>query len=133
MLSESLDLVGHWQSERRRCEQLLPSPWRTENRVWARVSQWTVSLDDDHPIMLVAESRAPIKCDSTIRLFHVTTKRNLHSHNYASPLSNNQEVSAYGENGVGDEGDRWKLVCTTKNDYWQRKDPIRLQHVVTGK
>ncbi|CAF3434614.1 unnamed protein product [Rotaria sp. Silwood1] len=79
------------------------------------------------------ERGAPIKCDTIIRLFHVTTRRNLHSHNYASPLSNNQEVSAYGEDGVGDEGDRWKVVCTTKNDYWLRADPIRLQHVATGK
>ena len=77
--------------------------------------------------------RTPIKCDSVVRLFHVTTRRNLHSHNYQSPLSNNQEVSAYGEDGVGDEGDRWKVVCTTKNDYWLRADPVRFQHVVTGK
>lgn len=79
------------------------------------------------------ERGTPIQCDSVIRLFHVTTRRNLHSHNYPSPLSNNQEVSAYGEDGVGDDGDRWKVVCTTKNDYWLRKDPIRFQHVVTGK
>lgn len=63
----------------------------------------------------------------------MTTRRNLHSHNYPSPLSNNQEVSAYGEEGVGDEGDRWKVVCSTKNDYWVRNDPVRFQHVVTGK
>ncbi len=84
-------------------------------------------------IILCDYRRTPIKCDSVIRLFHVTTRRNLHSHNYPSPLSNNQEVSAYGEDGVGDEGDRWKVVCTTKNDYWLRKDSIRFQHVVTGK
>jgi dolichyl-phosphate-mannose--protein O-mannosyl transferase len=79
------------------------------------------------------DSRTPIQCDSVIRLMHVTTRRNLHSHNYPSPLSNNQEVSAYGEDGVGDEGDRWKVVCTTKNDFWLRKDSVRFQHVVTGK
>jgi dolichyl-phosphate-mannose--protein O-mannosyl transferase len=83
--------------------------------------------------MFVYSYRTPIKCDNVIRLFHVTTRRNLHSHTYPSPLSNNQEVSAYGEDGVGDEGDRWKVICTTKNDYWLRKDPIRFQHVVTGK
>ena len=63
----------------------------------------------------------------------MTTRRNLHSHHYPSPLSNNQEVSAYGEDGVGDDGDRWKVVCSTKNDYWVRNDPVRFQHVVTGK
>ncbi len=74
--------------------------------------------------------RTPIKCDSTIRLLHVTTKRNLHSHEFVSPLSHNQEVSASGEDG---EGDLWKVVCTSRNDYWLRKDGIRLQHVVSGK
>ncbi|UJR08721.1 hypothetical protein I4U23_012978 [Adineta vaga] len=75
----------------------------------------------------------PIKCDSIIRLIHVVTKRYLHSHDFASPLSHNQEVSAFGEDGVGDAGDRWKVMCTGRNDYWLRKDGIRLQHVVTGK
>lgn len=79
------------------------------------------------------ERGSPIKCDSIVRLFHITTRRNLHSHNYQSPLSNNQEVSAYGEDGAGDEGDRWKVVCTTKNDFWLRKDTVRFQHVSTGK
>ncbi|CAF0942110.1 unnamed protein product [Adineta ricciae] len=92
-------------------------------------SYWQVRGD----IRNDCERGTPIKCDSVVRLFHVTTRRNLHSHNYQSPLSNNQEVSAYGEDGVGDEGDRWKVVCTTKNDYWLRADPVRLQHVVTGK
>jgi dolichyl-phosphate-mannose--protein O-mannosyl transferase len=78
-------------------------------------------------------NRSPIKCDSIVRIIHVTTKRYLHSHDFASPLSHNQEVSAYGEDGAGDEGDRWKVVCTSRNDYWLRKDGIRLQHVVTGK
>jgi dolichyl-phosphate-mannose--protein O-mannosyl transferase len=82
---------------------------------------------------LIDSCRAPIKCDSTIRLLHVATKRSLHSHNFVSPLSHNQEVSAYGENGVGDDGDLWKVVCTSRNDYWLREDGVRLQHVVTGK
>ncbi|CAF0837242.1 unnamed protein product [Adineta steineri] len=91
-------------------------------------SYWQVRGD----IRNDCERGTPIKCENIIRLFHVTTRRNLHSHKYTSPLSNNQEVSAYGEDGVGDEGDRWKVVCTTKNDFWLRKDAIRLQHVSTG-
>ncbi len=82
---------------------------------------------------LIEYYRAPIKCNSIIRLFHVTTKRNLHSHNFDSPLSHNQEVSAYGDEGVSDEGDLWKVVCTSQNDYWLRKDSVRFQHVATGK
>ncbi|CAF2512862.1 unnamed protein product [Rotaria sp. Silwood2] len=75
----------------------------------------------------------PIKCDSMIQLLHVATRKNLHSHDFSSPLSHNQEVSAYGENGLSDEGDQWKVICTSRNDYWMRKDWIRLQHVATGK
>lgn len=75
----------------------------------------------------------PIQCDSIIRMLHVQTEKNLHSHDFQSPLSHNQEVSAYGENGIGDEGDLWKVICTSRNDYWLRQDPIRLQHVETGK
>ena len=39
------------------------------------------------------------------------TKKNLHSHNERAPLSGEQEVSAYGQDGDGDSGDDWVLVC----------------------
>lgn len=48
--------------------------------------------------------REPIACGTTIRLEHLATGKNLHSHHFPSPLSNNQEVSAFGENGEGDTG-----------------------------
>jgi dolichyl-phosphate-mannose--protein O-mannosyl transferase len=48
--------------------------------------------------------RQPIECGQTIRMTHVSTNRNLHSHHFQSPLSHNLEVSAYGDNGEGDEG-----------------------------
>ncbi|XP_041476222.1 stromal cell-derived factor 2-like [Lytechinus variegatus] len=71
----------------------------------------------------------PIKCGSTIRLQHIATKRNLHSHHFQSPLSSNQEVSSFGENGDGDEGDNWAVVCSTSN--WKRSEPVRFKHVAT--
>lgn len=41
-----------------------------------------------------------------IRLEHMLTKRNLHSHReFDSPSSRQQEVCAYGENGLGDPND----------------------------
>jgi dolichyl-phosphate-mannose--protein O-mannosyl transferase len=73
---------------------------------------------------------APIKCNSVIRLTHLNTQKNLHSHHFQSPLSHNYEVSAFGESGEGDEGDLWKLICT--GNYWRRSDKVRLQHVVTN-
>ena len=75
--------------------------------------------------------RNPVKCGSTIRLVHQTTKRFLHSHLFQSPLSNNQEVSAFGENGIGDDGDHWSVICTSK--YWNRSDRVRFKHTLTKK
>lgn len=46
----------------------------------------------------------PIKCGQTVRLTHMNTGRNLHSHHFQSPLSSNYEVSAFGEDGQGDDG-----------------------------
>jgi dolichyl-phosphate-mannose--protein O-mannosyl transferase len=43
-----------------------------------------------------------IKCGDHIRFQHLSTGKNLHSHLFKSPLTNNQEVSGFGENGEGD-------------------------------
>lgn len=75
--------------------------------------------------------RSPIKCNSVVRLQHVATKKNLHSHYFTSPLSGNQEVSCYGDDdGEGDSGDNWTVVCN--NDYWRRDTPVKLKHVDTA-
>ncbi|XP_072029403.1 stromal cell-derived factor 2-like [Amphiura filiformis] len=71
----------------------------------------------------------PVKCGSTIRLMHVSTRRNLHSHHFSSPLSHNQEVSCFGEDGTGDDGDHFSVLCSTTN--WKRNEPVRFKHVVT--
>ena len=40
-----------------------------------------------------------VECGQEIRLTHQSTLKNLHSHHFSSPLSNQQEVSAFGEDG----------------------------------
>ncbi|XP_041360908.1 stromal cell-derived factor 2-like [Gigantopelta aegis] len=72
----------------------------------------------------------PIKCGQTIRLMHLSTRRNLHSHHFQSPLSRNLEVSAFGEEGEGDEGDNWVIVCP--GQHWLRSEKVRIKNVVTG-
>ncbi|XP_022091175.1 stromal cell-derived factor 2-like [Acanthaster planci] len=72
----------------------------------------------------------PVKCGSTIRLMHVDTRKNLHSHHFSSPLSHNQEVSGFGEDGVGDDGDNWVVTCSST--HWKRNEPVRFKHVVTN-
>ena len=44
----------------------------------------------------------PVECGQHIRFEHTTTSRNLHSHHFGSPLSNAQEVSAFGDEGKKD-------------------------------
>ncbi|XP_005191990.1 stromal cell-derived factor 2 [Musca domestica] len=75
------------------------------------------------------ERGEPIKCGDIVRLEHLSTHKNLHSHFFSSPLSGEQEVSAYGENGVGDTGDHWELICS--NESWMRDAHVRLRHVDT--
>ena len=53
----------------------------------------------------------PITCEQIIRLEHSQTGRNLHSHNIPSPLSRKNEVSGFGDEGEGDEGDNWIVEC----------------------
>ncbi|XP_037080260.1 stromal cell-derived factor 2-like [Pollicipes pollicipes] len=72
----------------------------------------------------------PLPCGTKLRLQHLTTKKFLHSHHFSSPLSRNQEVSAFGTKGEGDSGDNWELVCS--GDDWRRGDTVMLRHVDTG-
>lgn len=81
----------------------------------------------------VCEAGAPIKCGDIVRLEHMATRRNLHSHLFKAALSGNQEVSGYGEGDVGDTGDNWKIICETSDKIWQREAPVNLVHVDTGK
>eukprot|EP00027_Filamoeba_sp_ATCC50430_P005215 CAMPEP_0168552928 /NCGR_PEP_ID=MMETSP0413-20121227/6980_1 /TAXON_ID=136452 /ORGANISM="Filamoeba nolandi, Strain NC-AS-23-1" /LENGTH=165 /DNA_ID=CAMNT_0008583579 /DNA_START=146 /DNA_END=640 /DNA_ORIENTATION=- len=73
----------------------------------------------------------PIKHGDVIRLQHLGTGRNLHSHLHKSPLTNQQEVSAFGDEGHGDTGDNWRVVA--KTDVWSRADTVRLQHADTNR
>ncbi|XP_054250529.1 stromal cell-derived factor 2 [Indicator indicator] len=77
----------------------------------------------------VCERGTPVRCGQAIRLTHLGTGRNLHSHHFASPLSGNQEVSAFGEAGEGDYLDDWTVVCS--GTYWVRDGEVRFQHTST--
>ena len=53
----------------------------------------------------------PVKCGDVIRLEHMETSKNVHSHDVRSPLSGKSEVSGFGDDGEGDNGDDWKIEC----------------------
>eukprot|EP00118_Oscarella_pearsei_P024821 m.306875 g.306875 ORF g.306875 m.306875 type:complete len:204 (+) comp41662_c0_seq1:70-681(+) len=90
-------------------------------------SYWVVKGTEEKP----CRRGEAVKCGATIRLNHLNTRLNLHSHLFQSPLSNHQEVSAFGENGVGDTGDFWLLQCD--DDLWERDEAIKFKHKDTGK
>jgi len=53
--------------------------------------------------------REPIKCGDVIRLQHLQTRLFLHSHFFQSPLSQNQEVSCFGDGtDTGGDESKWK-------------------------
>ncbi|XP_021040685.1 stromal cell-derived factor 2-like protein 1 [Mus caroli] len=72
----------------------------------------------------------PVRCGQAVRLTHVLTGKNLHTHHFPSPLSNNQEVSAFGEDGEGDDLDLWTVRCS--GQHWEREASVRFQHVGTS-
>lgn len=73
-----------------------------------------------------------IRSGQRVRLRHVSTRKSLHSHLHQSPLSHNQEVSAYGEAGeAGDSGDDW-LVEVVNGPVWKRGASVRFKHADTG-
>mmetsp|Transcript_30560 Transcript_30560/g.51172 ORF Transcript_30560/g.51172 Transcript_30560/m.51172 type:complete len:233 (+) Transcript_30560:38-736(+) len=83
---------------------------------------------------LVSEIGTPIKCGAIVRFEHADSHKNLHSHLFQSPLSGNQEVSGFGDNGNGDTGDNWQVQCDIKSDeLWFRYKGIYLRHMDTSK
>eukprot|EP01026_Neomeris_dumetosa_P081811 TRINITY_DN925_c0_g2_i2.p1 TRINITY_DN925_c0_g2~~TRINITY_DN925_c0_g2_i2.p1 ORF type:complete len:232 (-),score=19.46 TRINITY_DN925_c0_g2_i2:312-1007(-) len=75
---------------------------------------------------------SPISKGSEIRLQHMRTRRWLHSHLHRSPLSNQQEVSCFGEGEASDTGDVWIVDWEAKNKHWTQYEKIRFKHKDTG-
>lgn len=89
-----------------------------------------------------AHETAPLKagttvnCGETLRLQHIRTKKNLHSHLHRAPLNRDYEVSAFGRTkgrwSEGDGGDNWVLECSNAKGPWKRDEDIRFRHIDTG-
>lgn len=45
-------------------------------------------------------------------------------------MSGNQEISCYGEDGIGDTGDNWEVICYGNS--WLRDEPVKLRHIDTN-
>jgi len=73
----------------------------------------------------------PLECGQRIRLTHLNTMKNLHTHLIRSPLSRQQEVSGFGQDGEGDIGDDWIIVCGSGAKTLKRSTKFRVQHADT--
>lgn len=71
------------------------------------------------------EQMAPISKGQHIRLHHIETSKWLHSHQHRSPLTANQEVSAYGGPKQSDTGDVWTVTWVGSNKQWEKATTVR--------
>jgi dolichyl-phosphate-mannose-protein mannosyltransferase len=85
------------------------------------------------------EPREFIKNGDIIRLVHVATNRNLHSHNVKAPVTDKEnEVSAYLERDLGDDNDLWiveiwdDLIDNPTKRVQLLSTQFRLKHLSTG-
>ena len=74
-----------------------------------------------------------VLCGDIIRLEHINTSKNLHSHAYKSFVTDSQEACAFGEDGQGDVNDNFRISCYKQknNDVITGKTEFFLQHVPT--
>ncbi|CAN8289372.1 unnamed protein product, partial [Cochlearia groenlandica] len=73
-----------------------------------------------------------IENGETVRLQHMKTRKWLHSHLHASPISGNFEISCFGDDSNSDTGDHWKLVIEGSGKTWEQDQRVRLQHIDTS-
>jgi len=66
-----------------------------------------------------------LKRGDALRLQHTTTRKWLHSHGFQSPLTHNQEVSAYGSDSDSDGGDVWIIEWESKAKMWKQDGKVR--------
>lgn len=102
------------------------SPSRSESDLL-----WIISAGHGTP---PCDPGAKIGFGTKIRFTHVNTGSNLHSHLYKSPLTQNQEVTGFGDGGQGDAGDNWTVNgIRSSGVHWKRNQSVSITHADTGK
>ncbi|XP_024938876.1 protein O-mannosyl-transferase 2 isoform X2 [Cephus cinctus] len=99
-------LHSHWhlypEGVGARQQQITTYSHKDDNNLWL-----VKKFDSDE---MPSESEL-VKHGDLIRLEHVITRRNLHSHKEIAPISKKHyQVTGYGENGTGDANDVWKIL-----------------------
>ncbi|WOK95063.1 stromal cell-derived factor 2-like protein [Canna indica] len=91
-------------------------------------SYWIVKSSSDSSAM----QGDIIPSGTIVRLQHMRTRKWLHSHLHASPITGNLEVSCFGRDQDSDTGDFWRLEIEGSGKTWRQNQRIRLRHVDTG-
>ncbi|RLN44635.1 hypothetical protein BBJ29_001190 [Phytophthora kernoviae] len=139
----SIKLVHEWSRYRLHSHEIAYGSGSGQQSVTTHMarndvnSYWLVKEGDGQSVCEVGK---PIACGDSIRLEHLQTRRNLHSHHFKAPLtSDHMEVSAFGVAGEGDAMDTWvvecqeNMQCTAEDQceddgLWKRGELVRLRH-----
>ncbi|XP_046402007.1 protein O-mannosyl-transferase 2 [Ischnura elegans] len=111
-------LHSHWhlypEGVGARQQQVTTYSHKDDNNRWLvkKISDAEEETDGKESVKSAAGDKVElVRNGHLIRLEHVPTKRNLHSHREPAPLSKRHlQVTGYGENGTGDANDVWKVV-----------------------
>ncbi|XP_052756481.1 protein O-mannosyl-transferase 2 [Galleria mellonella] len=76
-------------------------------------NRWIIKPFDRESV----EGVVVVRSGELVRLTHATTGRNLHSHRERAPITAKyMQVTGYGEDGIGDANDVWKIVVSGGKD-----------------
>ncbi|KAB7493705.1 Protein O-mannosyl-transferase 2 [Armadillidium nasatum] len=114
-----------------RQQQITTYSHKDFNNKWL-VKKWNEEpgdWEDEEPVELV-------KNGDLIRLEHVPTGRNLHSHREPAPVTKRHfQITGYGENGIGDINDVWRVEIVKGHDGENVKTVVnkfKLIHYLVG-
>ncbi|KOX71057.1 Protein O-mannosyl-transferase 2 [Melipona quadrifasciata] len=105
-------LHSHWhlypEGIGARQQQITTYSHKDDNNLWF-IKKFDTDDIPSEPVL--------VKHGDLIRLEHVITHRNLHSHKEIAPISKKHyQVTGYGENGTGDANDVWKILIANGKD-----------------
>lgn len=106
-------LHSHWhlypEGVGARQQQVTTYSHKDDNNKW-RIKKYNEESSEN------AEPIEYVKNGDLIRLEHLVTERNLHSHNEIAPITKKHfQVTCYGEKGVGDANDVFRIEFETGN------------------
>lgn len=113
--------------------------WGTGSQM--QIITGTRNKDDSNGLWVIKEKHndelketgEPVKCNDIIRLEHSNTEKNLHSHSFKSWITDSQEACGFGNDGIGDINDNFKIICyNNQNSTLLGNTQFFLQHIGTN-